>query len=120
MASDEFSALGHGLRRHSERNSWNKRRARSRSGCISQSTDDWALRLHSCRALSSQPQNYGRSNISNFKSEFDKPHTCHPWSNLFRSFATFVFFAANSNGHDMTRYDTLPLSVLSAPHVNVP
>src|SRR2546422_9262171 len=75
MASDEFSALGHGLRRHSERNSWNKRRARSRSGCISQSTDDWALRLHSCRALSSQSQNYGRPNIIDFKSGFDKPHT---------------------------------------------
>src|SRR5258708_30100944 len=49
-----------------------------RAGCHPQSTDDWALRLHSCRALSSQPQNYYKTRNQIFKSPVDKPHTRDP------------------------------------------
>src|SRR2546428_12617040 len=58
--NDEFIALGRGLQRHPKRNS---RFAKKQTGSWMhrQSTDDWALRLHSCRALSSQPQDKDQS-----------------------------------------------------------
>ena len=43
-----------------------------------QSTDDRALRLHSCRALSSRSQPYVNSERK-ICERIDKPHTCDPW-----------------------------------------
>ncbi len=59
----EFIALDHGLRRKLPARPERERQERMHP----QSTDDWALRLHSCRALSSQPQNQLKTKMKNLK-----------------------------------------------------
>src|SRR5271165_4828135 len=61
--SSEFVALDHGLRRKLLARPEGKRQERMHP----QSTDDWALRLHSCRALSSQPQDQLKTKMKKLK-----------------------------------------------------
>ena len=89
--NDEFIALGRGLRRHPKKKlpickkqtgSWMHR----------QSTDDWALRLHSCRALSSQPQDKDRSWELHWQTqEIEKCVTYVPGRKCYLCIGTFTF-----------------------------
>lgn len=69
---------------------------RHRERMLLQSTDDWALRLHACRALSSTIAT--RSYNKSFHNEItvDKPHTRNLWIlNFFLSFllwTSLLFF----------------------------
>lgn len=62
------------------------------------STDGRALGLHSCRALSSLPYEYLKSETKIFEAAFDKPHTCDPWLKILRFALSirqpFVLFAS--------------------------
>src|ERR1700758_489898 len=64
---------------------------RHRERMLLQSADDWALRLHSCRALSSTIAT--RSYNKSFHNEItvDKPHTRNLWINLICVNAVEVF-----------------------------
>ena len=75
MDCAEFNALNRGLRSIPEKKS---PAPEGMPGWMHpQSTDGRALRLHSCRALSSQPQEPGYMKKANFGTvPVDKPHTC--------------------------------------------